>query len=199
MSTMQRSSGASERLGRREKILLSIIFYLRRGEPGPTGLSDIIKMLRIHLFKLDEEEKRREISRYRRALLRLHKRGLIGFKQNLLGLDLRRHKNLRHRFPILTEKGLEAARRAAIETSEKEVVYLAIKRLRMTGNKWATAQAILNEVWKVSKEKKLFSNREEFEEYWTKRKLALILKRLNIRKGQKRINGKEKWGYAISE
>ena len=191
MSTMQRSSGHShEKLGKREKILLSIIFYLRRGEPGPTGLSDIIKMLKIRLFNLDEEEKRREISRYRRALLRLHKRGLIGFKQNLLGLDLRRHKNLQHRFPILTEKGLEAARRAAIETSEKEVVYLAIKRLRMTGNKWATAQAILNEVWKVSKEKKLFSNREEFEEYWTKRKVALILKGLSIKQKYLKINGK---------
>ena len=191
MSTMQRSSGHShEKLGKREKILLSIIFYLRRGEPGPTGLSDIIKMLKIRLFNLDEEEKRREISRYRRALLRLHKRGLIGFKQNLLGLDLRRHKNLRHRFPILTERGAEAARRAAIETSEKEVVYLAIKRLRMTGNKWATAQAILNEVWKVSKEKKLFSNREEFEEYWTKRKVALILKGLSIKQKYLKINGK---------
>jgi len=198
MSAAGRSSGAShERLGKREKNLLSIIFYLRRGEPGPTGLSDVVKILRIHLFKFDEEEKRREISRYKRALLRLHRRGFIEFKRNLLWIDLERHKNLRHRFPILTEKGIEAARRAAIETSEKEVVYLAIKRLRMMGNKWATVQAILDEVWKVSREKKLFSNREEFEEYWTKRKLAFILKRLNVRKGQKRINGREKWGYAL--
>jgi len=199
MSTMQRSSGHShEKLGRREKILLSIIFYLRRGEPGPTGLSDIIKMLRIRLFKLDEEEKRREISRYRRALLRLHRRGLIGFKQNLLGLDLRRHKNLQHRFPILTEKGAEAARKAAIETSEKEVVYLAIKRLRITGNKWATAQAILNEVWKVSKEKKLFTDRKKFKRYWTKKKLAFVMKDLGVKRKMRKINGKIFRGYVLS-
>jgi len=191
MSAAGRSSGAShERLGKREKILLSIIFYLRRGEPGPTGLSDVVKMLRIHLFKFDEEEKRREISRYKRALLRLHRRGFIEFKRNLLWIDLKRHKKLQHRFPILTEKGIEAARRAAIETSEKDIVYIAVRRLRMMGNKWATIQTIMNEVWKVSKEKKLFADREEFEEYWTKRKVALILKGLGIKQKYLKINGK---------
>lgn len=186
-----------ERLGKREKTLLSIIFYLRRGEPGPTGLSDIIKILRIRLFKLDEEKRRREISRYRCALLRLHRRGLIDFKRNLLSIDLKRHKKLQHRFPILTEKGLEAARRAAIETSEKDVVHIALNRLKMRGEEWAATQKIMNEVWEVSKDKKLFTDREEFERYWTKRKLALILKRLNIKSKRRQENGERRWGYAL--
>jgi len=60
----------------------------------------------------------------------------------------------------------------------------------MRGDEWATIQTIMNEVCKVSKEKKLFADREEFEEYWTKRKVALILKGLGIKQKYLKINGK---------
>ena len=92
---------------------------------------------------------------------------------------------------------MEAGRLAARETLEDVVVKKALNRLRAEKIRWAPIDMIMENVWEVSKNMKLFKNRGEFEKYWTKRKLALVLKHLKIKSKRKQENGKRRWGYIL--
>jgi hypothetical protein len=202
MSPKKKSSGAShERLGKREKHLLSTLFFLREAKPGPLAYSRVERALRLrlHASLLGIDEKREELWRYKRSLLHyLHRKGYVKFMDRFAGIDLSNHPKLQHCFPLVTEKGIEAGRRAARETSENEVVLIAVGRLRTHGAEWATIQEIIDKVWEVSKEKKLFLDRKEFEEYWTKKKLANILIKMGLTPERRYVNKKRKRGYVLN-
>ena len=98
----------------------------------------------------------------------------------------------------VTEKGFETARQAAREVLEKEIVEKAVRRFTLRGVKWATIDEIMEEMWELSKDMGLFASRKEFEEYWTKHKVATILKNIGLEKTRRRIRGKIFRGYILA-
>ena len=194
MSAARKSSGASERLGRREKFVLTQIFLILDAKIGILHYEDLKNSLLINVDTVEEHRRRvREAERCRLALYRLEGRGYLEKVRRNDGSDPRCSL-----FEV-TWKGVEAGRQAAREMLEEEVVNEAVRRLRVQGAEWATIKDIMDKVWEVSKEKNLFANRKEFEEYWTKRRLGLILKKhMNLKRSQRHINGKKKWGYIVN-
>ena len=79
----------------------------------------------------------------------------------------------------LTEKGRKVAHKILREEKEEEHLREALNLLVKEGKTEATLNEIREKLWEVSKE--FFSNREEFQDYWTKRRLGLALKRLNVK------------------
>jgi len=79
----------------------------------------------------------------------------------------------------LTEKGRKVAHKILREEKEEEHLREALNLLVKEGKTEATLNEIREKLWEVSKE--FFSNREEFQDYWTKRRLGLALKRSGIR------------------
>ena len=192
MSAAEKSSGASKRLGRREKFLLTQIFLMFNGKPGILHFEDIKdRLLRnVDAWK-DYWRMMKEAERCRAALYRLENRGYLRKVRGANG------SNPRCCLFEVTEKGVEAGRLAARETLEDDVVKKALNRLRAEKTRWAPIDVIMENVWEVSKNMKLFKNRGEFEKYWTKRKLALVLKHLKIKSKRKQENGKRRWGYIL--
>ena len=185
MSAAGKSSGASKRLGRREKFVLTQIFLMFNGKPGILHFEDIKdRLLRnVDTWK-DYWRMAEEAERCRLALYRLECRGYLKKMTRADGSDLRCCL-----FEV-TEEGVEAGRLAARETLEDDVVKKALNRLRSEETRWAPIDMIMENVWEVSKNMKLFMDREEFEEYWTKRKVALILKGLGIKQKYMWVDGK---------
>jgi len=162
------------------------------GKPGILHFEDIKdRLLRNVDTWRDYWRMAEEAERCRIALYRLECRGYLKKMRRADGSDLRCCL-----FEV-TEEGVEAGRLAARETLEDDIVKKALNRLRAEETRWALIDMIMENVWEVSKNMKLFMDREEFEKYWTKRKLGLILNRLNIKKRQRRVNGKVKWGYVL--
>jgi len=193
MSAAEKSSGASKRLGRREKFLLTQIFLMFNGKPGILHFEDIKdRLLRnVDAWK-DYWRMMKEAERCRAALYRLENRGYLRKVRGANG------SNPRCCLFEVTEKGVEAGRLAARETLEDDVVKKALNRLRAEKTRWAPIDVIMENVWEVSKNMKLFENREEFEEYWTKRKVAAILKNIGLEKTRRRIQGKIFRGYILA-
>jgi len=185
MSAAKKSNGASnERLGKHEKVLLSTIFFIREAEPGPISYSTLESALRLYLRAAKIDANKKELRKYKRSFLRyLRRKGYIRFEEKL-------HPVLRYRYPIVTQKGIEAGREAARKFAEKDIVYMAVERLKMYGTEWTTIQEIMDKVWEISREKKLFNNREEFKKYWTKRRLGIRIKELGVKQKHAKINGK---------
>ncbi|RLE70042.1 MAG: hypothetical protein DRJ37_07100 [Thermoprotei archaeon] len=193
MSAAGKSSGGSKRLGRREKFVLTQIFLMFNGKPGILHFEDIKdRLLRnVDTWK-DYWRVAEEAERCRLALYRLEGRGYLKKMRRADGSDLRCCL-----FEV-TEEGVEAARLAARETLEDDIVKKALNRLRAKETRWAPIDMIMENVWEVSKNMKLFENIEEFEEYWSKRKLGFVLKkRFNLKRVKRRVHGKETWGYAL--
>ena len=189
---MRKSSGASpERLGKRGKILLSIFFEICEGK---SHVAFFYKRAERHLeadflplfVKTVKESiwRRREKRKFRKAVKdTLMPRGYVVTAKKFYGLPVRGRRT-KYRFLELTEKGVEAGRRAAREITEEDVLFHAILNLRLQGRKWASIDEIREEVWKESEERKLFETREEFEKYWTKKKLGMHLRKMGVKKVQ---------------
>ena len=168
---MRKSSGASpERLGKRGKILLSVFFEICEGK---SHVAFFYKRAERHLeadflpifVKTTEEDawRRREKQRFRKAIRdTLMPRGYVVTAKKFYGRPVR-GRGTKYLFLELTEKGVEAGRRAARELTEEDVLLHAIMNLRSRGMKWASVDEMREEVWKESKERKLFETREEFE------------------------------------
>jgi len=132
MSAAEKSSGASKRLGKREKFLLTQIFLMFNGRPGILHFEDIRdKLLRNVGTWKDYWRMMKEAERCRAALYRLKDRGFLKKVKRDDGSDPRCCL-----FEV-TEKGVEAGRQAARETLEDDVVRKALNRLRAEKIKWA--------------------------------------------------------------
>ena len=201
MSATEKSSGAShERLGRREKILLTHIFFICQ-KIRIFHLDDLKTYLDLngHIFPgiapsanipLDE----RELKKFRLALYRLKNRDYLKVCREIDGINLTKARSYLYE---VTEKGFEAARQAAREVLKKEIVEKTVRRFTLRGVKWATIDEIMEEMWELSKDMGLFASRKEFEEYWTKHKVATILKNIGLEKTRRRIRGKIFRGYIL--
>ncbi|RLG94787.1 hypothetical protein DRO37_04440 [Candidatus Bathyarchaeota archaeon] len=204
MSAMQRSSGAShEKLGRREKILLTHIFFICQ-KIRIFHLDDLKTYLNLngHIFpgiapSADILLDKRELKKFRMALYRLKNRDYLKVCREIDGINLNLTKARSYLYEV-TEKGFEAARQAAREVLEKEIVEKAVRRFTLRGVKWATIDEIMEEMWELSKDMGLFASRKEFEEYWTKHKVAIILNNIGLEKTRRRIRGKIFRGYILA-
>ena len=204
---MRKSSGASpERLGKREKILLSIFFEICEGK---SHVAFFYKRAERHLeadflplfVKTTEEDawRRREKRKFRKAVKdTLMPRGYVVTAKKFYGRPVR-GRGTKYLFLELTEKGVEAGRRAARELTEEDVLLHAIINLRSRGMKWASVDEMREEVWKESKKRKLFETREEFERYWTKKKLSMRLQKMGVKRSRKRVRGKPCRGYIFAK
>ena len=88
----------------------------------------------------------------------------------------------------LTEKGRKVAHKILREEKEEKHLREALNLLVKEGKTEATLNEIREKLWERSGES--FRNREEFERYWTKKRLGLMLKRIGVnwrRTGKKRI------------
>jgi len=195
-----------ERLGKREKILLSIFFKICEGK---SHVAFFYKRAERHLeadylplfVKTVEEDvwRRREKWRFRKAIRdTLMPRGYVVTAKKFYGRPVR-GRGTKYLFLELTEKGVEAGRRAARELTEEDVLLHAIINLRLQGMKWAQLDEIREEVWKESEERKLFENREEFERYWTKKKLGMCLQKMGVKRSRKRVGGEPRIVYIFSK
>jgi len=135
----------------------------------------------INIWKIENEEKL-----YWRAFHRLKRRGYVApvaipIKLSLL-LGTPQMTEIRKRanpYWTLTEKGRKAALKILREEKKEEQLREALKLLAKEGKTEATLDAVREKLWEVSKE--LFSSREEFQKYWTKRRLGLALRRSGIK------------------
>ncbi len=193
MSAAGKSSGASKRLGKREKFVLTQIFLMFNGKPGILHFEDIKdRLLRnVDTWK-DYWRMMEEAERCRLALYRLEGRGYLKKMRRADG------SNTRCCLFEVTEEGVEAGRLAARETLEDVVVKKALNRLRAEKIRWAPIDMIMENVWEVSKNMKLFENREEFEEYWTKKKLVNILIKMGLTPERRYVNKIRKRGYVLA-
>ncbi len=193
MSAAERSSGPSNRrLGRRERLVLTQIFLIFNGRAGIIHFEDLKDSLLTDTDTWSEYWRRiREAELCRQALYRLEDRGYLR--------RLRRSDGSTVRCSLfeVTEEGVRAGRSAARETLKEEIVKRAVNNLRLRGVGWATINEIRDEVWRASRAANLFTDRGEFDGYWTKRRLGLTLKRLNLKRTQRHVNGRERWGYIL--
>ena len=154
---------ATARLGRREKRILQATLKISRQYDGLAARS--------HIYKALDAQLKKEKKQCRKSILRLVKRGLIRIAAtNRRGTPL---------WFQLTETGMEIA-----ENLEKERARLKdlkeTLRLLQAGkpSRTATINLIREMLWQTSRS---FNSREEFEKYWTKRRLGLILKRMGLK------------------
>ena len=204
---MRKSSGASpERLGKREKILLSIFFEICEGKSHVAFFYNRaerrLEADYLPLFvKTTEEDawRRREKQRFRKAIRdTLMPQGYVVTAKKFYGRPVR-GRGTKYLFLELTEKGVEAGRRAARKFTEKDVLFHAIINLRLQGRKWAQLDEIMEEVWKESEERKLFETREEFEKYWTKKKLGMRLQKMGVKRSRKWVRGEARRVYIFTK
>jgi len=203
MSAAEKSSGAShERLGRREKILLTHIFFICQ-KIRIIHLDDLKAYLDLnsHIFSsiapsADILLDKRELRKFRRALYRLKDRGYLKVCRKIEGINLDLTKARSYLYEV-TDEGFEAAREAAREVLEKEIVEKAVKRLTLRGVKWAAIDEIMKEIWEILKDTSLFASRKEFEEYWTKKKLVNILIKMGLTPERRYVNKIRKRGYVL--
>jgi DNA-binding MarR family transcriptional regulator len=167
----------STRLGRREKKVLKVLLKLAADrtedrpffnlKAGEILGAEVLDKLGIPFITLN-------ISGipYRKALNRLVKRELVE-------LTSRKMRQVRKRTYKLTEKGREATENLIAEESRMEGLIEALRLLNAEGIMTLTMDGIHELLWQVSSYQ--FNNREEFENYWTKRRLGLALKKIGLK------------------
>ena len=167
----------STRLGKREKRILKALLKLSENRTEDRPLfnlkageilgAEILDKMGIPFITLD-------ISGipYRKALNRLVKRGFVE-------LTSRKMRQVRKRTYKLTEKGREATENLIAEESRMEALKEALRLLIVEGHTTLTMDEIRELLWQVSSYQ--FNNREEFEEYWTRRRLGLALKKIGLK------------------
>jgi len=195
-----------ERLGKREKILLSIFFEICEGNSHEAFFYNRaernLEADYLPLFVKTVEEdvwRRREKWRFRKAVRdTLMPQGYVVTAKKFYGRTVK-GRGTKYLFLELTEKGVEAGRRAARELTEEKVLLHAIINLRSRGIKWAQLEEIREEVWKESKERKLFETREEFEKYWTKKKLSIRLQKMGVKRSRKWVRGEARRVYYFAK
>lgn len=167
----------STRLGKREKRILKALLKLSadRTEDRPLFNLKAGEILGAEIFdKLGIPFITLDISGipYKKALNRLLRRWFVE-------LTSQKMRQVRKRTYILTEKGREATENLIAEESRMEGLKEALRLLRAEGRITLTMDEIRELLWQVSSYQ--FNNREEFEEYWTKRRLGLTLKKIRLK------------------
>jgi hypothetical protein len=149
------------------------------------------------------------MAHYARALKHLHRLGLVN------PVEVRPVKTVVHGFR-LTNRGREVAERIRFEEKARINKYevekleeegkdyvmkalLVMKAQRMQDQQpsQVTLDEIRETLWQVSKD--TFKSREQFERYWTKKRLGRDLRILGYKQKQKRSEGKEMWIYDLED
>jgi len=182
----------STRLGKREKRILNVLLKLSadRIEDRPIFNLKAGEILGAEIFdKLGIPFITLNISGipYREALSRLVKRGFVE-------LVSQKRRQVRKRTYKLTWEGREAAESLKAEEERMEGLKETLRLLRAEGHMTLTMDEIRELLWQVSGYK--FNNREEFKEYWTKKRLGSTLKKMELE--QTRIHGGVR-KYVITE
>jgi len=162
----------STRLGRREKDVLKVLLKLSadRAEDRPLFNlkageilgAEIFDELGVPFITLSTDGKP-----YREALSRLVKRGFVE-------LVSQKRRQVRKRTYKLTGKGREAAESLKAEEERVEGLKETLRLLRAEGHMTLTMDEICELLWQVSGY--MFKGREEFERYWNRTKLGLVLR-----------------------
>lgn len=182
-------SGSGKRLGWREKKLLLVALKLDEQYDGSFWWEYVPKELGIfitHGFfeRCLHREKFEEEDRYKKAMTRLLERDLARVEIGVFS-----PKPMRKRGPgsgylayALTEKGRKVARELKKQKDRKEDLNKTLETLTKQGYEHVTLKQIRELLWRLSHDK--FQNREEFDGYWSKRRLGLMLKKMGIKRGR---------------
>lgn len=184
------------RLGWRERRLLKALYpAVEKKEYFTRELISRKIMAMMLKDAISVRKKESEKKLYWRAFHRLKRRGYVAPVAILIKLSLLlgtpQMTEIRKRanpYWTLTEKGREAALKILGEEKEEEQLKETLKLLVKEGKTEATLNEVREKLWEITQT--FFRSREEFQEYWTERRLGLALKRIGVnwrRVGKKRI------------
>ena len=181
MSGLERSNGnRSKKLGARERKILLAMLELDGPDDSPIFWDQILRRLGIELTDtgfVTRDEQYKDARLYKKAMNRLVRRGYA--KVVILG---NRPPPRRYGFQLykLTDEGRRVAAELKGRMEAREDLEAAIKALADQDHQHATLNQIREALWQISHQK--FSGREDFEKFWSRKRLGSALKKLGIKR-----------------
>jgi hypothetical protein len=151
-----------------------------KGQPNPIWF-DLYATYKIEYNALPKkyQKKLRKEHALRQSMYRLTKNGFI--KPLLIAqqnASLPSPKAYGYSFYSLTQTGRLAAEKLNRTAKDRKEIEKALHQLRVLGNSQVILSQIHEVLWEVSLER--FISREEFDKYWNKTKLGLILQKYRV-------------------